>query len=159
MADETADSSELTWQQMLASGDKELQGSGRELVSLELWDPSRSRCEARDSVPSVFFGLRNEAALHPGESLAFNPYVLLAVASKGSSRRFSSARAAALSIAGRVQAVLKAVGVRPWGRPFGRDGGFADAVGDMMITDVFKLGNPHTQIPSLDVLKEEWKLL
>ena len=49
-----------------------------EFLSTEVWAPSWTLCQKEDRAPELYFGFRNEMAL--GQQLAFNPYIVLAVA-------------------------------------------------------------------------------
>jgi hypothetical protein len=127
----------------------------RHLASVEVWAPPRETCEKDDVAPDLFLGIRDESVLHPGKPLSFNPYLVLAVPADGRNRS-EDVRRAALSISTETHALLRAHARRPWGLPFG-SGGYSDVIGDMMITDVFKVGDPHAVPPSLDSLEGSWR--
>jgi hypothetical protein len=131
------------------------ESSGWTFRSMELWSPNREQCDKLNRPPGLFFAFRNEQALFSGQT-RFNPYVVLAVRADVDTDTTNKARKAAILIADKVQAVLRARTRRPWGIPFGTNA-YTNAIGDLMTVDVFRVGEAHRTIPTLECLEGQWE--
>jgi len=124
---------------------------------VELAAPSLQICQKESLPPDLFFALTNESFQH--KKIAFNPRFFIALAEDLDSSVQKQLENVVKEIAHSYDAILKAVINRPWGKPTFGGSAFQDAIQDMGVMGVFKVGNPHARPVTLDTLKEEWKEL
>ena len=125
---------------------------------MELWAPSWTVCRREGVAPDVYFGFCNEGFegfRGDYSRLTFNPYLVLAVAEKSTPGKLCED--VAVNLTRLLNARLHAYQKRSWGLPVS-DFGFSDAIGDLMVSSVFKPGPCHYMKPSLDLLRGEWDL-
>jgi hypothetical protein len=92
------------------------------------------------------------------DPLGFNSTCILAAASDMADDFRDQSRRSAHSIARILQAVLRAHSVRPWGRQWGGGLGFTDAINDLIVVGLFKIG-PLEEMPiALSMLNGNWEL-
>ena len=122
-------------------------------LGTDVWAPSWTVCERERVAPDVFFSISN-VSLPAGHTAKFSSTCVLAVASDLDLA--AQARQGAEAIAITVQAVVRGTCVRPWGRS--TDGGvsFSDAINDLAILGLFKLGPVHVQEPALSMFEGNW---
>ena len=122
---------------------------------IELSAPSLQVAQKESLPPDLFFTLTNEAFL--GKSLAFNPRFFIALADDIGDSVQDQLGNIVKEIAHSYNAVLTTVINRPWGKSTKMGSAFQDAIQDMGVVGIFKVGNPHTRPVTIDTLKEEWK--
>ena len=136
--------------------------SGRlaHFLTCEIWAPSWTACARDHLAPDVYFVMSNASELgHSPKSnsaLKFNSHCILAVASDMGSTILEQARGSAQSIALLLRAVLQGYCVRPWGRSYGGGFSYTDAINDLAIVGLFKLGPRHKEPVSLSMLSGTW---
>jgi hypothetical protein len=126
---------------------------GVEFVSTEVWAPSWTVCEKEQRAPDMFFGFRNEASF--GGKLAFNPYIILAVAADQSEEVCAAGRASAIGIAEHTAAVLRAHRRRNWGY-LANDPEHENAIADWLVCGLFRAGPVHSWDVTLDIFAQQW---
>jgi hypothetical protein len=127
-------------------------------LNMELWAPSWTICRKEGVAPDVYFAFSNEGFEgFKGDysSLTFNPYLALGVAEQSTVGKLCEDVAA--NLAQVLNARLHAYQKRNWGLAVG-DFGFSDAIGDLMVSSVFKPGPVHRMQPSLDLFRGNWDL-
>ena len=127
-------------------------------MSMEAWAPSWSTCEKDDLAPDLFISLLNEAHLNSaGKALQFGQRMVCAVATDMGQDAAASVRAAMVQLAGRQRAAVFAHALRRWGK--WQPGGFSSAIQDLLLTDLFKPGNPHDRPLDAGTFKGRWEML
>lgn len=128
----------------------------RTFISVEVWAPSWTVCEREGRAPDVFFSAFNEKAHRANEKLLFGQRVLLAVANDLGEPALVRARRAVIAMADMLESVLTIHRKRAWGKPFGSSG-FTDAIQDILLTGLFKVGKVHERPLDLSTFVEEWE--
>ena len=124
-------------------------------MSLEAWAPTWTVCEKEDLAPDLFISLFNENYLnHAGKPLLFGQRLVCAVATDLGQEAAATLRAALAQLAAKQQAPVFAHARRPWGKAM--LGGFSSAIQDLLLTDLFKPGNPHERALDADTFKGRW---
>ncbi len=128
-------------------------------LSLEVWVPSWTTCAREKTAPDVFLNVVNEASdAGAVRELAFNPVLILASSVELASETRTAARTAASELTALMNAKLAVMKRRPWGRPFG-GGGFTEAIQDLAVAGLFKVGDRHQRPVDLSTFAEPWELL
>jgi len=124
---------------------------------VEAWSPSWNQCAKDDLAPDFYLALANERALGwPEKQLRFNQRLVFAIAEDlGPS---ASLAANLAKLAARLPAVAFARTSRPWGHSIG-GGGFTSAIQDMVLTHLFKPGDPHATPLTRDSFSEPWEFV
>jgi len=124
-------------------------------INVEVWAPSWSTSVKEKLAPDFYFAVRNERSL--GQSLvAFNPVVIIAVATDQGQEAVSEGESIAKAISDEVNAAVRGHCVRPWGRRVGSQS-YADAINDLCVTGLFKPGPRHQHPVSLDLFADRWE--
>lgn len=123
-------------------------------LSVELWAPSWTECERQGLAPHVFLSVSSEAVTSSAQ--AFEPVVLLAVASEVAGREQILVTAAVDQLVQVIAAKLVAFQRRPWGRSVGRIG-FTNAIQDLHVSGLFKPGRRHDRPVDLDLFADAWQ--
>ncbi len=106
--------------------------------SAEVWSPSWTICEREKCPPDIYFAIRNEKTT-ASKVVVFNPTMMLAVAKDQSSHLTEQGARSAETAAEIVRSVLKVRCERPWGyHP-----GDPNAIGDLIVSGLFKPGCQH----------------
>jgi len=128
--------------------------SDTHFIGTEVWAPSWNTCDKEKLAPDFYFAIHNERSTK--ESLvAFNPVLILAVATDQGQHSVAEAGAIARAIADEVNAFVRGHCVRPWGRRLGSNL-YTGAINDLSITGLFKPGPRHQRSPSLDLFADLW---
>lgn len=127
-------------------------------LSAEAWAPSWTLCEKNGEAPDFFISLRNAPMGDESNASQFGAVLILALSGSEVENRRSDFRMAVSSVAKSVASPLIVWKRRTWGRPFGA-AGFTDALNDLAVTGLFKVGNPHQRLLDAATFAEEWNLL
>ena len=120
-------------------------------ISTEVWAPSPKTCEREGQSPEVYVAVRNEKSM-PGQVVTFNPiFLIAAVLGLG-----APVRQVAEAVAVQLHSLLRVQCVRAWGVQFG-SAGFTNAINDLCITGLFKLGPRSQNPPSAEMLEGTWE--
>jgi hypothetical protein len=122
-------------------------------VDAQVWAPSPKTCEADGLPPDIYLAVRNEQSA-PGARVSFNPVLLLAVALDLG----IAGRSMAEAVADLLGAYVRVRCIRPWGFRVG-EAGFANAIGDLCVSGLFKPGPRNQKPPSADLLAGNWEAL
>ena len=122
--------------------------------SAELWAPSWTECEREHLAPDVFLTVSSQGAT--SNTPAFDPVVLLAVASQLAVRERSLANGVVEQLAAIIAAKLVAFQQRPWGRSVAGVG-FTNAIQDLHVSGLFKPGPRHARPIDLDLFADSWQ--
>ena len=126
-------------------------------LSLEVWAPSWTTCERDHRPPDVYMSAYNDKFFPgPGTVLQFSQRIVLAVA-RDISVAASTTRSAALELSAVLKSVLTVFRQRPWGKPM--YGGFTDAIQDLDLGGLFKVGDVHQRPLDLLTFSEDWEIV
>lgn len=128
-----------------------------EMVKTELWAPSWTASEKRKAPPDLYFAFKNEA-LSGGTILTFNPSIIIASASDMPNGWLEQVSGFVFYLSDLMKFKLRAYQYRRWGRMQFANGAVANAIGDLMVTSLFKPGPASSIEPSLDLLNGEWQV-
>jgi len=142
-------------------------GSSITAATAELWDfyyvevsaPSLPVAGREGKPPDFFFVVANEGLIGRELELAFNPTVIVSIASDMPKEALVACGSAIEHVQGMVASRLSAKIVRPWGYSVGSLGGFQDAIQDIAYTGLFKVGQRHARPLDLETLAQKWEAL
>ncbi|OBV38448.1 hypothetical protein [Janthinobacterium psychrotolerans] len=133
-------------------------GTDARFMSVEAWAPAWSTCEKDDQAPDLFISLINEEQLNSaGKPLLFGQRMVVAIATDMEPEAAATVRAAMARLAARQRAAVFAHVSRRWGK--WQPGGFSSAIQDLLLTDLFKPGNPHERALDAATFKGRWEML
>ena len=125
--------------------------------SNEIWAPGRTECGKLNLPPDLYFGFVNQCNYKAPEKLSFNPYIVLA----GALDRGEAFDAAVASFASvlieRTFAVYHYSKQATWGRVTGLSSSFSNAIGDLLVSSIFKPGNSHADLPFPERISDYWQ--
>ena len=138
------------------------QDSGKEstrFAHLEAWCPSWSQSKKDDRAPDFFFAIANETRLgRADKKLLFNQRLICAIAKDQGMEAVNELERRLARLGRQLSAVVFARTARPWGLSLG-GGGFTSALQDMVISHLFKPGDPHTRPLNQESLSEAWEFV
>lgn len=126
-------------------------------LSAEVWAPAWTTCEREDLAPDVFLSMANES-LGGGyrQDLLFNPVVIFAVVSELARQNPSPVATVVSALRRLTSAKLVGYRRRPWGMPVGSDG-FTNAIQDLAVSGLFKVGSRHKGECGFHLFADKWK--
>lgn len=149
----------LGWDEKSAAKWTHTPGHGdRRFGNLEAWAPSWNQCERDRLAPDFFISITNERMRGmAGRSLRFGQQVVCAIAQDLGAASAAALQAVLARWAAELQSPLFASQRRPWG--FASGTGFTGAIQDMVLTGLFKPGDPHARAVDAASLAEEWTVI
>ena len=123
--------------------------------SAEAWAPSWTQCEKEDDAPDFFMSLNNAHIRGETEKSQFGAKLIVALSALESETRRSDFRLAVLSISKTVASPITVWKRRHWARPFGTLG-YTDALNDLGVIALFRVGPCHERPLNLETFQEEW---
>jgi hypothetical protein len=121
---------------------------------VEGWFPSWSNCSKNNESPDLYFALSNEKSIRLEKPILFDQVLLMA---------FSISEYSSTAINNFINALkfnfkptLIATKERKWAKELSI--GFTDAMNDIIITGLFKIGDRHNRPIDLNTFAEEWDL-
>ena len=123
--------------------------------SVELWAPGRTTCGNQDMAPDVYLGIANESYYQNSASTKFNPYIILAGAVDKGEEFLSDVNSLAVNISQQTKSVLHIQKKLAWGRDSGL--GFTAAIGDLLVSSVFRADLKHSNASMIDQIEDYWK--
>jgi hypothetical protein len=126
--------------------------------SAEAWAPSWTQCEKEKDAPDFFMSLNNAHIQGESEKSQFGAKLIIALSVLESETRRADFRMAVMSISKSVASPLTVWKQRCWARPFGTVG-FTDALNDLGVIGLFKVGNYHQRPLNTGTFSEDWMRL
>jgi hypothetical protein len=127
-------------------------------LNVEAWAPSWTVCEKENSAPDFYLSVNNEHPYGESDKSQFGAIVVVALAMSEGSERLVQLKAAVTEIAAKLNSPFAVHKRRDWGTPTG-NGGFTNALNDLGIIGLFKVGPRHQRPLDVSTFAEQWARL